>query len=147
MGNILIFYHHETQKSSWVKHAEPLKLLRHFAVSLSVPAVLKLLKMAVGMRALLDTVMQALPQVQCDSVQSPWSARSPLPFLKLASKMCFLFTLLFSSVFLFTQLFSISLFGTREESGRCSWQFWFAGMDSGCIQGFALVEKHGGVCI
>lgn len=26
-------------------------------------AVLKLLKMAVGMRALLDTVMQALPQV------------------------------------------------------------------------------------
>lgn len=28
-----------------------------------VSAVLKLLKMAVGMRALLDTVMQALPQV------------------------------------------------------------------------------------
>lgn len=30
------------------------------------------------MRALLDTVMQALPQVQCDSVQSPSSGRSPL---------------------------------------------------------------------
>lgn len=31
--------------------------------ALSCSAVLKLLKMAVGMRALLDTVMQALPQV------------------------------------------------------------------------------------
>lgn len=32
-------------------------------MTLSCSAVLKLLKMAVGMRALLDTVMQALPQV------------------------------------------------------------------------------------
>lgn len=48
-------------------HTGPLILLRHLAVCLSVPAVLKLLKMAVGMRALLDTVMQALPQVQCSA--------------------------------------------------------------------------------
>lgn len=34
---------------------------------LSLSAVLKLLKMATGMRALLDTVMQALPQVNTDS--------------------------------------------------------------------------------
>lgn len=32
-------------------------------LTLSHSTVLKLLKMAVGMRALLDTVMQALPQV------------------------------------------------------------------------------------
>lgn len=32
-------------------------------MTLSCSSVLKLLKMAVGMRALLDTVMQALPQV------------------------------------------------------------------------------------
>lgn len=32
-------------------------------MNISFSAVLKLLKMAVGMRALLDTVMQALPQV------------------------------------------------------------------------------------
>lgn len=32
-------------------------------LTLSCSSVLKLLKMAVGMRALLDTVMQALPQV------------------------------------------------------------------------------------
>lgn len=40
------------------------KTLSYFLdVYLCVPTVLKLLKMAVGMRALLDTVMQALPQV------------------------------------------------------------------------------------
>lgn len=35
-----------------------------------VPTVLKLLKMAVGMRALLDTVMQALPQVRRSGLSS-----------------------------------------------------------------------------
>lgn len=89
-------------------------LIRHFAVCLSVPAVLKLLKMAVGMRALLDTVMQALPQVQCDSVQSPSSGRSPLSSLKevcpVRASMCF-FPL------------SMSLLCTREEAGRCSRRF------------------------
>lgn len=40
------------------------EMLFFHSVCLRVPTVLKLLKMAVGMRALLDTVMQALPQVR-----------------------------------------------------------------------------------
>lgn len=35
------------------------------------PTVLKLLKMATGMRALLDTVVQALPQVRAASSRGP----------------------------------------------------------------------------
>lgn len=40
-------------------------------------SVLKLLKMATGMRALLDTVMQALPQVRC----SPDAEKGKMPFV------------------------------------------------------------------
>lgn len=39
-----------------------------FFYNLCCSAVLKLLKMATGMRALLDTVMQALPQVKPDAL-------------------------------------------------------------------------------
>lgn len=55
--------------------AESLKVLLHSEISCwtccCVSAVLKLLKMATGMRALLDTVMQALPQVDTDSAGPP----------------------------------------------------------------------------
>lgn len=104
------FYSHKTHKSSQMVHTRPLILLRHFAVCLCVAAVLKLLKMAVGMRALLDTVMQALPQVQCDPVQSPSSGRLPFSSLNFTSKRCFLFGLPCSPVFHPTELLSISLF-------------------------------------
>lgn len=39
--------------------------------ALGLPAVLKLLKMATGMRALLDTVVQALPQVRAAASSGP----------------------------------------------------------------------------
>lgn len=48
---------------------------------LCFPTVLKLLKMAVGMRALLDTVMQALPQVYRQLLNNIPRSHSLFPFL------------------------------------------------------------------
>ena len=104
-------------------------------MTLSCSAVLKLLKMAVGMRALLDTVMQALPQVAgrgewARGVLSRMRACSPKGWGKLAQRSSGTFSiafplfqvgnlgLLFMLLFFIFAALGVELFGDLGELGQ-----------------------------